>query len=87
MYLSRVPIPIHVDESKVEANLSPDLVESSVGLVMIFDDISVGAIAEWSIGWVFAITKFVISALVNVEADGPVSGYSCITSSITTWIT
>ncbi len=50
MYLSRVPIPIHVDESKVEANLSPDLVESPVGLVMIFDDISVGAIAEWSIG-------------------------------------
>jgi hypothetical protein len=50
MYLSRVPIPIHIDEAKVEAYLSPNLVETSVGFMMIFNDVSVCAITEGSIG-------------------------------------
>lgn len=50
MYLSRVPIPIHIDETKVESDLSPNLVKSSVGFMMIFYDVSVSTIAEWSIG-------------------------------------
>ncbi len=46
LYESRIPVPIHVDESKVESDLTPDFIESSVSFMMIFDDFSVSSIAE-----------------------------------------
>ncbi len=52
---SRVPVPIHVDESKEEAHFSPDLVEAPVGLVVVFDDVAVGAVAEGCIGRILAV--------------------------------
>lgn len=47
---SRIPVPIHVYESKEESDFSPDLIEASVGLMVIFDDIPVSSIAEGRIG-------------------------------------
>lgn len=79
---SRVPIPIHVDESKPESHLSPNLVETSVGLVVVFDDVSVSSIAERSVGWVLAVAEFVVSALIDVEGDWSAPGYSCIAGSV-----
>jgi hypothetical protein len=47
---SRIPVPIHVDEAEVEADFTPDFVETSVGLVVVLDHIAVGAIAEGGVG-------------------------------------
>lgn len=64
---SRVPIPVHVHKSEVEPDLSPDLVEASVGLVVVLDDIPVGSITEGGVGRILAVAQFVVPALTDVE--------------------
>jgi hypothetical protein len=83
---SRIPVPIHVDEAEVEADLTPDFVEASVGLVVVLDQVAVGAVAEGGVGGVLAVAEFVVSALTDVEGDGTASGYSCVAGSVTAGI-
>ena len=66
---SRVPIPIHIDETEVESDLAPNLQEPPMGLMVIFDDVSVRSVAEGRIGGVLAVAELVVSAFVDVEAD------------------
>jgi hypothetical protein len=49
IYESSVPVPIHVDESEVEQHLAPDLIETSVRLVVGLDHLSVSPVAEGGI--------------------------------------
>jgi hypothetical protein len=87
LYESRIPVPIHVDESKVESDLTPDFIESSVSFMMVFDDFSVSSIAEGCVSWVLAIAKFIVTTLIDVEWDWTAPGYSCIACSIAIRIT
>lgn len=83
---SRVPVPIHVHKSEVESNLSPDLIEASVGLVVVLDDIPVGSIAEGRIGRILAVAQLVVPALTHVEGDRSAPGYSCVAGSVATGV-
>jgi hypothetical protein len=47
---SSVPVPIHVDETEEISNLTPDLVEPSMGLVVGSDQVPVCTVAERSVG-------------------------------------
>lgn len=46
---SRVPVPIHVAETSPEGKVTPDLVETSVGRVVVPEHFPMSAIAKWSI--------------------------------------
>lgn len=80
---SRVPVPIHVHESEVESNLSPDLIEAPVGLVVILNDISVSSVAEGRIGRILAVAELVVPALTDVEGDRSAPSYGCVTGAVT----
>ena len=80
--LSGIPIPIHVDKTCPKSNITPDLVEPSVGCMVEFYQISMSSITERSVCWKFAITQFVISTLTNVKLHRPASRHCSVTSSI-----
>ena len=71
---SSVPVPIHVGEAEEVDDFAPDFVETSVGLVVRSDHVSVGPVAEGSVGRVFAVTQLVVPALWDVEGDWSASG-------------
>lgn len=79
---SRIPVPIHVGEAEVEADLSPDLIEAAVGVVVVLDDVPVRAVAEGSVCRVLAVAQLVVSALIHVERYRPAPGYSCVAASV-----
>lgn len=82
--LSRVPVPIHVDESKIKYDFTPNLIESSVGFMIVFDQFTMGSVTEGSIWWVFTIAKFIVPTFRNIELDRSTSCNSSITSTIAT---
>ena len=86
MWRSRVPIPIHIDEAKIKSNLSPNLIESPVSLMVVFDDIPVGSITERRIGRVLAIAQLIVSTFIDIESDRPASSNTRITRAVATGI-
>ena len=52
---SRIPIPVHVDKTCPETEVTPDLVKTSVSAVMVLDQLTMSSIAKWSIGTVFTV--------------------------------
>ena len=85
--VSRIPVPIHVYEAEVESDLSPYFIEAPMGLMVVFDYLSMSSIAEGSVGWVLAVAQFVVPALVHVEWHGTAPSYSCVAGSIAIWVT
>lgn len=55
IYGSGVPVPVHVDEAEVEGYHAPNFIEAAVRLVVVFDHLAVGAVAEGGIGRVLAV--------------------------------
>ena len=48
-FLSCIPVPIHIEASQVKSYLTPNLIEPSVSLMMIFYDLAMRSIAKRSI--------------------------------------
>lgn len=84
--LSCIPVPVHVNETEVIQNLTPDFIKTSVRFMMCSNHISVSTITEWSVCWVFTIAKFVVTALWDVECNWSASGYVSVAWTITTWV-
>ena len=80
---SGVPVPVHVDPAEHIGDVPPNLVETSMRLVVPADDVAVGAIAERCICRLLALTHFVIPALVDVETDGAAAGCSFVAGGVT----
>lgn len=80
--LSGVPVPIHIEEPQVEGNLPPNLIEASVGLVVVADHITVGAITERRIGRVLAVAQLVVATLGDVVGDGAASGHRRVAGAV-----
>ena len=49
MKVSRVPVPIHVNETHPEGNVGPNFVETSVGRVVVPDHFPMSPITKWSV--------------------------------------
>ena len=47
--LSCIPVPIHIDESCPKTYVSPDLIESTVGLMMKLYEVAMGSVTERSV--------------------------------------
>ena len=85
--ISSVPIPIHINKPKIKCDLAPNLKESSVCFMIIFNHLSMSSITKRSISWIFTITEFIISTFWYIKLNWSTSCYHSITCSITTWIT
>lgn len=46
---SCIPVPVHVNETEVIQNLTPNFVKTSVRFMMSSNHISVSTITEWSV--------------------------------------
>lgn len=75
---SRIPIPIHVDETQKVNDLTPNFVEASVGLVVVLDELAVSAVAEGRVGRVLAVADLVVAALGHVVGDGSAASHAGI---------
>jgi len=53
--------------------LTPEFIEASVGIIVIFDDQSVGVTAEGSVSRELAIANLVITTFGHIEVNGSVS--------------
>lgn len=85
-FKSSIPIPIHVNKAKNVECFTPNFVEPSVGFVVIFDELSVSAVAERGIGGVLAITELVVSALSHVELQWPASSHVGVAAAVAVWV-
>ena len=57
---SCIPVPVHIDKAKVKGNFAPDLIKSSVGFVVKFDQVSMGSIAERRISRVLTVAQLIV---------------------------
>ena len=46
---SRIPIPVHVDTSKPETEIPPNLIETSMSAVVVLNHFPVSSVAERSV--------------------------------------
>lgn len=82
--LSSVPVPIHVHETQIKHDLTPNFIKSSVWLVVSSYHVPVSTIAKWSICWILAVTQLVVSAFWYIECHWSASCYVSIAWPVTT---
>ena len=78
-----VEVPEDINPTHPVNSLSPELIETSMSIIMIFDNQSVSVAAEWSISWKLTVANLVISTFRDVEIHGTVSSNQVVTHTIT----